>query len=111
MPFQVGMKVMVYEDPITCEKPEGLALITDKLGDHHFMVEFDGDDPGEEYERTIYDEETRCGLIAMRVLVDDCADARRQHIRREGGGPINEHPDGCYHCGGHDHLTVDCRTR
>jgi len=48
---EVGQRRMVYEDPITKEKPEGVALITAERGNGRFIVEFDDDDG--EYERTI----------------------------------------------------------
>ena len=51
---EVGMTVLVFEDPVTKEKPEGFALITKDLGDNRFIVEFTDDEDGIEYERTVY---------------------------------------------------------
>jgi heterodisulfide reductase subunit C len=32
----------------------------------------------------------------------------QQHLREEGPGPVNEHPEGCYHCGSIWHKSTDC---
>lgn len=34
--------------------------------------------------------------------------AYRAHLRREGR---DGHPDGCFHCGSHNHPSTDCRDR
>jgi hypothetical protein len=33
---------------------------------------------------------------------------REEHMRYEGRGPVNEHPDGCWNCGSPHHHTTDC---
>lgn len=35
----------------------------------------------------------------------------QDHIKREGRGPVNEHPDGCYFCGSSSHHSGDCQER
>lgn len=31
-----------------------------------------------------------------------------EHIVKEGNGPCNNHPDGCFYCGDHQHFSQDC---
>lgn len=33
---------------------------------------------------------------------------RQCHRRLEGHGPVNQHPDGCWWCGHHGHMSDDC---
>lgn len=54
-----GDKVMIYEDPITEQKPEGVATLIKELsrdtgyGLSCWEVRFDGDDPSETFGRSI----------------------------------------------------------
>ncbi len=38
------------------------------------------------------------------------AEERRlnEHMQREGSGPVNQHPDGCYYCGSAWHMSDCC---
>lgn len=57
MKLQVGDRVPVFQDPITEEKLEGMAVLRRKLGHdvgvfERWEVEFDAD-PGVTYERSV----------------------------------------------------------
>ena len=52
-----GDIVTIYEDPITCQKPEGDAILVTKIDENAnsetWKVHFRGDEIGTNYERTI----------------------------------------------------------
>lgn len=60
MIYETGVKVMIYEDPATRQKPEGKATLRELYRENglesYWRVEFD-DEPGAYYERTIVFEE------------------------------------------------------
>jgi len=37
--------------------------------------------------------------------------AYQKHLRLEGPGPVNDHPDGCWFCGSTLHMSSDCPER
>lgn len=40
-----------------------------------------------------------------------CEERYQEHIRHEGDGQANDHPDGCYFCGSGLHHSGDCPER
>lgn len=46
--------------------------------------------------------------LTRRDYEELAADRKRQHIKAEGRGPVNENPDGCYYCGSPHHHSGDC---
>lgn len=54
--YEVGSRVMIYEDPITKEKPEGVAILRELYAIRGLMsrwrVEFEGES-GQFYDRSI----------------------------------------------------------
>jgi len=57
MVYSIGTKAMIYEDPMTKQKPEGKATLRELYRENglesYWRVEFD-DEPGAFYERTVY---------------------------------------------------------
>ena len=70
MKFSVGQMVMVYEDPVTQDKPEGPAVIRRvyALPRNHYAVEF-VNDPGESFARFVYPQRGVCAWC--RSFVDE----------------------------------------
>jgi len=60
MMLDTGQKRIIYEDPVTCEKSEGEAILRELYSTNglssHWRVEF-VDEPGVFYERTIVSDE------------------------------------------------------
>jgi len=54
-----GDRVLIYEDPISCRKPEGMATLIEKHangqqdGYDQWVVHFDGDDNGDYFSRVV----------------------------------------------------------